>query len=181
MKTLHFWEIALLSIIIGYIVGHILTTLSSIILVIPLNLLLGNPVHTLIGVEKPLIDKLSPKLEISFRQKIADKIKIKFGREIDKHSFFLCENYVRNNNKELGFLIRKRHAFEHLFRNLFISEILLLFLFDFDGIVYLIWWVILLITFLRYFDYRVSWPKVAYENFYIMKDNDNFDNRQNED
>jgi hypothetical protein len=158
-----------LDVFAGYCIGHLLTVLSTIIVAGPLNVLLGNPIHTLTGVQIPLITRFAAKLEPSFTQELLQKIQDRFGLQPDRHSFFLCENYVRSNNKEMGFLLRKRHGFEHLFRNLLLTE--LVFFVAFPGPVAARWLfgLIMVLTFLRYADYRTSWPKAVYENFFLLE------------
>lgn len=151
----------------GYIFGHLLTTLSAIVIVVPLNMLAGNPVHTLIGLEDGLVFRFRAVLSNDLVSKISLLAKEKFGSDIDKHTFFLCENYIRLNHPDTGFLIRKRHAFEHLSRNLCLASVILIF---FVNSTFYIWFfgIFGLLCFLRYLDYRVSWPKVVYESFFLV-------------
>ncbi len=151
----------------GYLCGHLLTTLSSIILVKPLNLLFGNPIHTLIGVTDDNVFKVRPKMSDDIILKIRSIIQKEFSSNVDKHTFFLCENFIRINHPDIGYLIRKRHAFEHLCRNVAVASLILLFIIE--GVeIKLLFGFIAGLSFIRYLDYRVSWPKVVYESFLLF-------------
>lgn len=157
----------------GYICGHILTALSTLIIVQPLDFLFGNPIHTLIGINVGIFNKYRHKLSDDLISGISFFIQKKFKSKIDKHTFFLCENYIRTNYPEIGFLIRKRHAFEHLHRNLVISYFILFFTMKtgvFDNLLILV--SITVTSIIRYLDYRITWPKVVYENIYLLNIDD---------
>jgi len=151
----------------GYLCGHFLTTLSSILIVTPLNYLFGNPIHTLLGIEYETFFKSRIKMNDDILSKIRAIIKETFNLSVDKHTFFLCENFIRINHPEIGLLIRKRHAFEHLCRNVALASILLIFLIKGKEFT-LLFCLIAGISFIRYLDYRVSWPKVVYESFLLF-------------
>lgn len=151
----------------GYIFGHILTTLSTLIIVKPVDYLFGNPLHTLIGMEDGQIGKFRAKLSDNLISEISSVVQKKFKSKIDKHTFFLCENYIRANHPDIGFLIRKRHAFEHLCRNVVVSSLILLLTLRcsvFDVLLVSMG----VVSLIRYFDYRISWPKVVYESFFLL-------------
>ena len=162
----------ILIILLGsYICGHMLTTLSNLFVVKPVNYLLGDPIYTMIGIDEGKFKKSQYRLDEHLVASLSRMIRVKFKSELNKHTFFLCENYIRINYPDIGFLIRKRHAFEHLCRNLAIASFFLLItlsvLYSSYGIkIPLI--VIVILSLIRYFDYRISWPKVVYENFYLL-------------
>ena len=155
LKNINNVKEALIIVFGGYYCGHILTTLSRFIIVKPLNYLFGNPLHTLIGIEDGLTSKFRAKLSDDMISKISSAIKEKFSSPIDKHTFFLCENFIRINYPDIGFLIRKRHAFEHLCRNLVLVFLILFFSLnskEFDVLLVSI----AVFSFIRYLDYRIS-------------------------
>jgi hypothetical protein len=152
----------------AYLIGHFLTAISDLLIIKPLNFFIGDPADSLIGIGKgkftSLQARLAPELIIGIENIVKDKFKLK----IDRHTFFLCENYVRNSRPDIGFLIRKRHAFEHMFRNIIIVSLALIIFMTNDTSLRVLFLAILIISLVRYFDYRVSWPKAVFENFYIL-------------
>ena len=150
----------------GYIAGHIITSISQLILVMPINYFFGNPTHTLIGLKDGKFLRFQTRLSDDLISKISSVIVKNFQTEIDKHTFFLCENYIRINYPDIGFFIRKRHALEHMCRNIALACLILLFILATDVFDMLLC-SILVISIIRYLDYRISWPKVVYESFFL--------------
>ena len=152
----------------GYFCGHLLTTVSHFLIVTPLNYLFGDPIHTLIGVDCTRLFKKESKFSDDIISKISIMIKKKFGTPVDKHSFFLCENFIRLKHPEIGFIIRKRHAFEHLCRNTAVALILLMLILNNSKELNILYGIFAIVSLIRYMDYRITWPKVVYESFYLV-------------
>jgi len=167
------WQVVLY-LVVAYILGHLLTTVSELLILRPMNYLLGDPANSLIGIGKAKISRFQAVLDPSLISNITDIVTRKFKTNIDQHTFFLCENYVRASRPDIGFLVRKRHAFEHLCRNLVVASIALMIL-----MAHTAWQnqvllaLVLVVFFIRYLDYRVSWPKAVFENFYLLTVEDN--------
>lgn len=146
--------------LVSYIFGHLLTTVSELAISKPINYLFGNPSESLIGIGKGKVARFQVRLEPTLIRGIEKIVSCKFRAEIDQHTFFLCENYVRTARPDIGFLIRKRHAFEHLCRNLVVGSFVLILLLivlmkDNTWPVLAILLPILAVSFIRYLDYRV--------------------------
>jgi hypothetical protein len=179
-RTVNFWSIfqgrevgavweVIAYFVAAYIFGHLLTTVSYLLIAKPINYFIGDPADSLIGIGKARIPKFQARLERAMISGIENIVSRKFKVRMDRHSFFLCENYVRTTRPDIGFLIRKRHAFEHLFRNLVVACLVLIPLVtDSTWLIRALFLSILVISLVRYFDYRVSWPKAVFENFYLL-------------
>lgn len=162
------WEIIAYC-LAAYIFGHLLTTVSYLLISRPINYFIGDPTHSLIGIGKAKIARLQVRLSPTLISGIENIVSRRFKVKIDQHAFFLCENYVRTTRPDIGFLVRKRHAFEHLFRNLAVASLVLIILMtNSTWLIRALFMAILIISLVRYFDYRVSWPKAVFENFYLL-------------
>ncbi len=167
------WQVVLY-LVGAYVFGHLLTTVSELIILKPMNYLFGDPANSLIGIGKARISRFQAALDPNLISGITDIVNRKFKTNFNQHTFFLCENYVRASRPDIGFLVRKRHAFEHLCRNLVVASIALMILMahaTWQNQILLAF--VLVVFFIRYLDYRVSWPKAVFENFYLLTIEDN--------